>query len=118
MFIQFFIADIEFVRFKVRDMDNGEVLFEINKPAPGDTADGDGEGDEEEEDDEEEGGPPAAEGGEGGALPGGGGENGEVKENQEGGGEKGGESENEEGNKAFTPRFIRYYFKPSFLRLR
>ncbi|KAL3083768.1 hypothetical protein niasHT_036761 [Heterodera trifolii] len=74
------IYDIEFVRFKVRDIDSETVLFEINKPdatANDDCSEVGGNSDEAEE-----------------------------------------EGNAEEGDKPFTPRFIRYYFKPSFLRLR
>ena len=79
------IYDIEFVRFKVRDIDTESVLFEINKPAEGEATNDDA-----------------------GSI--------------EAGGENGEDSESEnlgsDGDKSFTPRFIRYYFKPSFLRLR
>uniref|UniRef100_A0A914I822 GMP phosphodiesterase delta subunit domain-containing protein n=1 Tax=Globodera rostochiensis TaxID=31243 RepID=A0A914I822_GLORO len=68
------VYDIEFVRFKVRDIDSETVLFEINKPGSLEIGDNGGEVEEE------------------GSI--------------------------EEGEKPFTPRFIRYYFKPSFLRLR
>jgi hypothetical protein len=86
---------IEFVRFKVRDIDSDSVLFEINKPAGSNSnpflnfilnLEGDAPNDENSTDtgpDEEES-----------------------------------DSENHDGDKSFTPRFIRYYFKPSFLRLR
>ncbi|KAH7716918.1 retinal protein [Aphelenchoides avenae] len=66
------IYNIEFVRFKIRDMETQHVLFEISKPT---------------EDEEEEETAPAT------------------------------ENETEE-DKCYSPRFIRYYFKPSFLRLR
>ncbi|KAF7634378.1 PHD-type domain-containing protein [Meloidogyne graminicola] len=77
------VFDIEFVRFKVRDIDSETVLFEITKPEENDFP-------TEEELNSEN-----------------------LTENN------GDEEENHnEGEKSFTPRFIRYYFKPSFLRLR
>jgi len=84
------VYDIEFVRFKIRDMDSDCVLFEINK-----AADGEDNGEENDADDEY-GGNGADDNGEG-----------DVPINPD-----------EEEHKNFTPRFIRYYFKPSFLRLK
>ncbi|KAI6215518.1 GMP-PDE-delta domain-containing protein [Aphelenchoides besseyi] len=71
------IYEIEFVRFKIRDMETNTTLFEINKPTEEDLEESDSqEGDEvEEESDGDDAAP-------------------------------------------FSPRFIRYYFKPSFLRLK
>lgn len=75
------IYDIEFVRFKVRDIDTDSVLFEINKPSEDDSANDEAD----------------------------------VIDNED---ESGSENQCGEDGKSFTPRFIRYYFKPSFLRLR
>ncbi|KAI6176815.1 GMP-PDE-delta domain-containing protein [Aphelenchoides bicaudatus] len=73
------IYEIEFVRFKIRDMETNVTLFEINKPP------------EEEE------------------LP----ANIEVADESQ---DEEDTSQEEDIN--FSPRFIRYYFKPSFLRLK
>uniref|UniRef100_A0A914NLX5 GMP phosphodiesterase delta subunit domain-containing protein n=1 Tax=Meloidogyne incognita TaxID=6306 RepID=A0A914NLX5_MELIC len=81
------IYDIEFVRFKVRDIDSETVLFEINKPDENDSATEDDTNSQE-----------------------------QATENNNGGEEEG--TDNHDDEKTFTPRFIRYYFKPSFLRLR
>uniref|UniRef100_A0A915M370 GMP phosphodiesterase delta subunit domain-containing protein n=1 Tax=Meloidogyne javanica TaxID=6303 RepID=A0A915M370_MELJA len=81
------IYDIEFVRFKVRDIDSETVLFEINKPDENDSATEDDTNSQE-----------------------------QATENNNGGEEE--PTDNHDDEKTFTPRFIRYYFKPSFLRLR
>ncbi|KAI1729978.1 GMP-PDE, delta subunit domain-containing protein [Ditylenchus destructor] len=83
------VYDIEFVRFKIRDMDSDSVLFEINKPTDQEHSE---EGDDEEIIEEES-----------------------VESSDEG---KPREPEDPEGEKSFSPRYIRYYFKPSFLRLK
>uniref|UniRef100_A0A915DWV4 PHD-type domain-containing protein n=1 Tax=Ditylenchus dipsaci TaxID=166011 RepID=A0A915DWV4_9BILA len=88
------VYDIEFVRFKIRDMENDCVLFEINKPTDHDN------GAEEEEEDDEEGV-----------------EQGDPEEEEDEDLASKGE-EGAEGEKCFSPRYIRYYFKPSFLRLK
>lgn len=77
--------DIEFVRFKIRDIDTDTTLFEINKPTA------------EELLDEEEEGPEAA-------------DEKDAAEPEE--------AAEQDELLPFSPRFIRYYFKPSFLRLR
>jgi len=85
------VYEIEFTRFKIRDMDSGNVLFEINKQSEEvENADSD-------EANSQDGSPRDAE-----------------EENNADRSEEG-----ESGSaKCFTPRFIRYYFKPSFLRLK
>ncbi|CAK5021586.1 unnamed protein product [Meloidogyne enterolobii] len=86
-YITKFLIDIEFVRFKVRDIDSETVLFEINKPDENDSATEDDTNSQE-----------------------------QATENSNGGEEEA--TDNHDDEKTFTPRFIRYYFKPSFLRLR
>ncbi|XP_071448847.1 protein unc-119 homolog B [Hetaerina americana] len=87
------VYDIDFTRFKIRDLDTGTVLFEIAKPPPVAVGDSEGEG---------------------------GDENGEKHngDNEHSHGVSGSTEYQEDNSDPNAGRFVRYQFTPQFLKLK